>query len=118
MHRITAFLLVGLFLSLPVPALAKSVPMTDAQLDDTAAAPDDPEPTGQAGLEGADTHSIPSVSAQRALQAQYSEGTQPDSIASVSAQHALQRQYSVIFVTPYWAHAGAIEIVTGYHGAE
>jgi len=44
MRGITVVLLIGLVLSLPIPALAKGSPLTDAQLESIAAQPEIPRP--------------------------------------------------------------------------
>ena len=94
MRGITVVLLIGLFLSLPAPALSKGPVLTDAQLEDVAAVPDDPEPSGQAG---------PPEPAE-------------DSIASVAAARALQRRYRVIYVVPSLGSGGVVETVLEFRG--
>ena len=74
MREITLVLLAGLFLSLPAPApAAKGMPLTDAQLEDIAALPDDPEPVGDLGISELEELSIGSVAAARALDKQLAE---------------------------------------------
>ena len=89
MRGIIAVLPLTLLLALPAPAMAKGIPLTDAQMEDIAALPDDPEPTGEAGL-SEEAASIASVAAQR--------GTL---IASVAAQRAVEKRPVLYFVIPF-----------------
>ncbi len=80
MRKVAALLLIGLLLTFPNLGLSKDLPLTDAQLEDVAALPDDPEPTGGGRVSG-EENSIESVAAQRG-----------GWIASVAAQRATQKR--------------------------
>ena len=74
MREITFVLLAGLLLYLPAPApAAKGMPLTDAQLEDIAAFPDDPEPVGDLGISELEELTIGSLAAELALDKQIAE---------------------------------------------
>ena len=96
MRGTTTALLIGCLL-LPAPALSRGRPLTDAQLEDIAAVPDDPESSGQSGQVGP-------------------AGLGEPSIASVAAQHELERWPLVIFVTPYYGGPGVVPLELLFRG--
>ena len=68
MREVTAVLLIGVLLFLPAPALASGIPLTDAQLEEIAAVPEDPEPsTGMAPPSPAES-AITSDNTQRLIE--------------------------------------------------